>query len=112
MTRLKQLARHWTIAQAKAVARVTVRKGAVGAIVVAAGGNAGDEMNLYPAAYRGVISVGAVTIGDAKANFSNYGRSITISAPGAQIYSTAIGGRCISESGPSLATPACRHQRR
>lgn len=36
MTRLKQLARHWTIAPAKAVARVTVRRGAVGAIVVAA----------------------------------------------------------------------------
>jgi subtilisin family serine protease len=76
-----------------------------GAVVVAAGGNADAEEDLYPAAYRGVISVGAVTIGDAKASFSNYSRTISIAAPGTSIYSTAIGGRFAYESGTSQATP-------
>jgi len=61
-----------------------------GRIIVAAMGN--DRKNgsptSYPAAIPGVIAVGATSINDAVADFSNSGNHISIAAPGVAIWST------------------------
>jgi hypothetical protein len=85
-------------------------------VVAAAMGNAGEEGNptMYPAAYPGVLAVGAVAESLRRASFSNTGRHIGISAPGVNILSTlptrpAPPYRSESEyaswSGTSMATP-------
>lgn len=53
-----------------------------GIVVVAAAGNDSSSTPAYPASYQGVISVSAVTIGEFKAPYSNFGASIDIAAPG------------------------------
>jgi len=52
-----------------------------GAVVVIASGNAGQAV-YYPAAYRGVISVGAVNNQRQVASYSNRGKELAIVAPG------------------------------
>ena len=61
-----------------------------GKLVVAAMGNEFGDGNPteWPAAYPGVVAVGAVTIGQRRAAFSNTGRHITLAAPGKTILST------------------------
>jgi serine protease len=55
---------------------------AAGVVIVAAAGNDGiDEMN-YPAAFPGVIAVGAVDINKVRAWYSNFGSWISVVAPG------------------------------
>lgn len=75
-----------------------------GAVVVAAAGNSGSTRKFYPAYYTNVIAVGAVDNNDQKANFSNYGSWVDVSAPGVNIYST-YGNTYKSLSGTSMATP-------
>jgi subtilase family protein/fervidolysin-like protein len=53
-----------------------------GKVVVAASGNNGDHLPLYPAAYPGVISVGATDADGQIAPFSSYGK-VDVVAPGA-----------------------------
>jgi subtilisin family serine protease len=59
-------------------------------VVVAAMGNERRQGSptSYPAAIPGVIAVGATTIDDRVATFSNRGQHISISAPGVGIWST------------------------
>ncbi|PIQ27799.1 peptidase S8 [bacterium (Candidatus Blackallbacteria) CG17_big_fil_post_rev_8_21_14_2_50_48_46] len=83
------------------------------AVVVAAMGNSGREQKSYPAAYPGVVAVGATDSNDTRANFSQYGPWISVSAPGVGILSTfptyASGMPSKdygSISGTSMATPA------
>lgn len=66
-----------------------------GAVIVAASGNGGSDNKAlstvsYPAAYSGVIAVGAYTVDNlgqpARAGFSNYGSGLDILAPGTGIY--------------------------
>jgi subtilisin family serine protease len=82
-----------------------------GMLFVAAAGNDGfsnDLLPLYPASYDvpNVIAVAATTNTDARAWFSNYGAvSVDLGAPGADIFSTAIGNRYVFNSGTSMATP-------
>lgn len=61
-----------------------------GATVVAAMGNEYAEGNPveYPAAYQGVVAVGAIDETSRRAHFSNTGRHIALSAPGTNILST------------------------
>jgi len=59
-----------------------------GTTVVAAMGNANSATPSYPAAIPGVIAVGATSINDARASFSNFGPHITVCAPGEGIWST------------------------
>ncbi|MDS4029561.1 MAG: S8 family peptidase [Candidatus Contendobacter sp.] len=55
---------------------------AAGVVLVAAAGNDGTtEMN-YPAAFPGVIAVGAVDINKARAPYSNFGSWVSVVAPG------------------------------
>ncbi len=55
---------------------------AAGVIVIAAAGNQGSSTPSYPAAYDGVISVGAVGADAKRASYSNYGPSLDLMAPG------------------------------
>ena len=61
-----------------------------GTTIVAAMGNEREfgSPTSYPAAIPGVIAVGATTLDDSVANFSNRGDHISISAPGKGIWST------------------------
>jgi len=51
--------------------------------VVAAGNSFDDAVGYSPASTPSVITVGASTIADAKADYSNYGAVVDIWAPGA-----------------------------
>jgi subtilisin family serine protease len=53
-----------------------------GVVVVAAAGNEGSARPFYPAAYPGVISVGASTGTDSLYSWSNRGRWVKLTAPG------------------------------
>ncbi|HYM61290.1 MAG TPA: S8 family serine peptidase [Thermoanaerobaculia bacterium] len=59
-----------------------------GILVIAAAGNAAIEALDYPAAYPGVLSVGAVDAKSTIAPFSSYGQTLGIAAPGVDILST------------------------
>lgn len=76
-------------------------------VVVAAMGNEFQEGNptSYPAAYPGVIAVGATTQADAQAPFSNTGPHIDVAAPGVQIRSTLWNDGYGTKSGTSMASP-------
>jgi len=76
-----------------------------GVTIVAAAGNDGSGSVSYPAAYNGVIAVGAIDSGDSKADFSNYGSKLDLVAPGVSVYSTYAGSRYQSMSGTSMASP-------
>ncbi|WP_144900400.1 S8 family peptidase, partial [Luteimonas cucumeris] len=51
-------------------------------VVVAAGNDSMDAANASPASCKGVITVGATGIDGGKSWFSNYGATVTLSAPG------------------------------
>lgn len=53
-----------------------------GIIIVAAAGSEGTDAKVYPAAYEGVVSVGAVTRDVQHASYSNFGVTIDVTAPG------------------------------
>jgi thermitase len=61
---------------------------ASGIVVVAAMGNEGKTLKNYPAAYPGVIAVGATNAQDKVSAFSTRGSWISVAAPGANILST------------------------
>lgn len=78
-------------------------------VVCAAGndgdGNANDFEYSYPAAYKEVISVGAVDKKGVPAIFSNANLNIDVVAPGVDIVSTYPGNTFNTISGTSMATP-------
>ncbi len=89
--------------------------GSTGALVVAASGNSGYDLNdwgssefKYPAAYdeRNVISVAAIDRNGNMPDWSNHGITLVdLSAPGDDILSTIPGGNYGTKSGTSMATP-------
>nr|WP_269205003.1 S8 family serine peptidase [Motilibacter aurantiacus] len=78
-----------------------------GAVVVAAMGNDGESGSptSYPAAYPGVLAVGATAPDDSRASFSSTGAHIGVAAPGDDVLSTYPGNRYAYLSGTSMATP-------
>ncbi|KAL1958651.1 hypothetical protein VTO42DRAFT_3994 [Malbranchea cinnamomea] len=74
---------------------------------VAAGNDNADSCNYSPAAAEKAITVGASTLADERAYFSNYGRCNDIFAPGLNILSTWIGSKYAVNtiSGTSMASP-------
>jgi subtilisin family serine protease len=73
-------------------------------LVIAAAGNTGGTV-LYPAAYDPVLAVAAIDANDQRANFSNYGPQIDLTAPGVNIYSTWYLGNYFTKTGTSMAAP-------
>ncbi|MEC9488864.1 MAG: S8 family serine peptidase [Halanaerobium sp.] len=74
-------------------------------VVVAAMGNDSRSIYSYPAAFQGVIAVGATNYRDEKASFSTTGSWISISAPGEDILSTVPYDGYERWDGTSMATP-------
>lgn len=74
---------------------------------VAAGNDNADSCNYSPAAAENAVTVGASTLGDERAYFSNYGECNDIFAPGLDITSTWIGSNYAVNtiSGTSMASP-------
>ncbi|PIQ28047.1 peptidase S8 [bacterium (Candidatus Blackallbacteria) CG17_big_fil_post_rev_8_21_14_2_50_48_46] len=75
-------------------------------IAVAGMANTGSNAVMYPAAYAGVIAVGATDSSDKRTSFSTYGNHIHVMAPGVNIMSTIPGTNYIQWNGTSMATPA------
>lgn len=78
---------------------------ALGALIVAAAGNDGQDLAYYPAAYDQVVSVAATDNNDRVAAFSNVHQSVDVCAPGVAILSTVPNNRYESYNGTSMATP-------
>lgn len=74
---------------------------------VAAGNDNADSCRYSPAAAEKAVTVGASTLADERAYFSNYGKCNDIFAPGLNILSTWIGGDDKTNviSGTSMASP-------
>ncbi|OCK75341.1 serine protease [Lepidopterella palustris CBS 459.81] len=74
---------------------------------VAAGNDNADSCNYSPAAAENAITVGASTLLDERAYFSNFGKCNDIFAPGLNILSTWIGSEHATNtiSGTSMASP-------
>ena len=74
---------------------------------VAAGNDNDDSCNYSPAAAQKAVTVGASTLSDERAYFSNYGKCNDIFAPGLNIQSTWIGSKYAVNtiSGTSMASP-------
>lgn len=79
-----------------------------GIIVVAAAGNdgkGGKYEKTYPAAYPGVVAVGASDRNNERAEFSQSGHFVDIAAPGVGMVSTVPnGGQCVVD-GTSFSAP-------
>ncbi len=56
-----------------------------GVIIIAAAGNSGDSVPLFPASQAGVVSVSAVDANRALAPYSTFGSTIDIAAPGGDL---------------------------
>lgn len=102
-----------------------------GCLVLAAAGNNGWNLDgppvnlgigslphtIFPAMYKGAMAIGATDDQDKLANFSNYGRKVSVVAPGVKIVSTMPLGASVmtrqagfmtqydAMSGTSMATP-------
>ena len=74
---------------------------------VAAGNDNADSCNYSPAAAERAVTVGASSLADERAYFSNYGKCNDIFAPGLNIQSTWIGSKHAINtiSGTSMASP-------
>jgi thermitase len=76
-----------------------------GVVVIASAGNNNTSLPQYPAAYSGVLAVGASDQYDKKASFSNYGSYVGVAAPGVSIYSSYPNNQWAWWSGTSFAAP-------
>ncbi|KAK9454448.1 peptidase S8/S53 domain-containing protein [Dipodascopsis uninucleata] len=74
---------------------------------VAAGNDNADACSYSPAAADKAITVGASTLSDERAYFSNYGKCVDVFGPGLNIQSTWIGSKYALNtiSGTSMASP-------
>jgi thermitase len=76
-----------------------------GVVLVAAAGNNGNTMPMYPAHYNNCIAVAATTADDTRRSTSSYGDWVDVAAPGAGIYSTFKNNGYGYMSGTSMASP-------
>ena len=76
-----------------------------GVVVVAAAGNNGNMVPVYPAYYANCIAVAATDASDARPLWSNYGDWVDVAAPGSGILSTFKNDNYVYMSGTSMATP-------
>ncbi|MFB7053882.1 S8 family peptidase [Streptomyces vinaceus] len=73
--------------------------------VVAAGNSAKDACGVSPASAGLVLTVSASNRWDEETSFSNYGRCVTLYAPGEAIVSAKLGGGSVALDGTSMAAP-------
>lgn len=76
-----------------------------GMVIVASAGNDGVSDAGYPADYPDVISVGAVDGKGIHMGFSNFGKKLSLTAPGYGVNAAWPVGRYVSISGTSASTP-------
>ena len=77
-----------------------------GVICVAAAGNEGEQIQVYPASFSQVMGVASTSNSDTLSSFSNYGPQVEwVAAPGENIVSTYPFGVYASSSGTSFSTP-------
>jgi subtilisin family serine protease len=82
-----------------------------GCILVAAGGNTFDGSRVFPAAYDGVLGVGATDVSDVVPAFSSRGTrldgspTVVLGAPGEDVISTYPGGGYAWMTGTSAGAP-------
>jgi subtilisin family serine protease len=75
-------------------------------VVVAASGNDGQQILVYPAAYNSVVGVGSTSNTDSKSAFTNFGtNAVFIAAPGEGVITTYPGGNYAAGWGTSFSTP-------
>jgi len=74
-------------------------------IVVAAAGNNGNSVPVYPAACSNVVSVAATNASDTRPSWSNYGSYIDVCAPGENIVTLDGSNSYASWSGTSFSSP-------
>ncbi|KAF8992119.1 serine protease [Cyathus striatus] len=117
---------NWVLTQSKSTGRPTIVSMSLGGsastaldnavtsltsggvhVAVAAGNDNTNAANTSPARATSAITVGASTIADARASFSNYGSVVDIFAPGQYVTSAWIGSTTATNniSGTSMATP-------
>lgn len=75
-----------------------------GCVLVAASGNNGGETSYWPAAFPGVIAVGAVALDGRAAPFTTRGAHVALCAPGEGILTTGLTG-LQRATGTSFAAP-------
>ena len=61
-------------------------------LIVASAGNEGTNVPNYPASFPGVLSVGATDSADKQADFTSFGPTVDVAAPGVQVLTTTFGG--------------------
>lgn len=79
-----------------------------GVTVVVAAGNENDDASKYsPASAKNAITVGAIDENSKVVDFSNYGSTVDLLAPGVNVLSSVIESNTASDyySGTSMATP-------
>lgn len=76
-----------------------------GCVVVASVGNEGTAVLNFPAAYPGVIGVGAINAAKKVSSFSQKNASVKLVAPGEQIVSTFTDSNYGTWEGTSFSTP-------
>lgn len=79
-------------------------------LFVVAAGNDGADLDDHPSypcslEYDNVLCVGASTVGDSAAEFSNHGDAVDLFAPGDLVASTWLDGTYALDSGTSMAAP-------
>ncbi len=76
-----------------------------GTVLVAAVGNRGTTTLCYPAGYDNVIGVGAVDSNKVRTSFSQYNASVSLVAPGKELYGLEENGGYTTGGGTSYACP-------
>jgi thermitase len=83
--------------------RAVTRLLELGAVVVAAAGNGGSSLPTYPAAYPGVVGVGALDPAGQPFAQGNHGPWVSLAGPGVEVLSTTPGDSFAFVNGTSLA---------
>ncbi|MDW7694220.1 S8 family serine peptidase [Flammeovirgaceae bacterium SG7u.111] len=74
-------------------------------LIIAAAGNDNSSKTHYPSGYDNVISVSALDAENIKSDFSNYGTTVDIAAPGSLILTTDLDGKYKTINGTSFSSP-------
>ena len=77
----------------------------LGCLIIASAGNDANDKPTYPAAYDHVLSVAATDAEDAAADFTSFGNTVDIAAPGVSIKTSAFNNAYSTVDGTSFSAP-------